>query len=77
MMRLKCQQSLEGLRVAVCGLGVGPVGQESREAGQALLATVRSFDMILRAVGEPWKDYEQRHARVRFKDPDIHWSFRK
>ena len=53
------------------------MGQEARETGQALLATIRSFDVILRAMGEPWKGYKQRHAKVRFKDSDIQWSCRK
>lgn len=77
MMGLECQRSPERSLVAVYGLGVGALGQEAREAGQTLLATIRSFDVILRATGEPWKGYKQRHARVRFKNSDIQWSCRK
>lgn len=58
-MGLKCQQSLGWSRAAACGLGVGAVGKEVGGAGQALLATTRSFDMILRALGEPWEGYKQ------------------
>lgn len=53
------------------------MGEETREAGQALLATIRSFDMVLKAMGELWQGYKQRHGGVRFEDSDIHWSCRK
>lgn len=55
MMELNCPQRLVWLRVAACGLRVGAVEEEAGEAGRALLATIRKFDLILRTMEEPWK----------------------